>query len=125
MTAKSVENLDGIPELIHDMIFRMRYHHGIGLSAPQVGISRRVIIGHFYPSIILNPEIVWSDGEELSEEGCLSLPGEIRNIKRWSKIKVIGLTYTAQPFMLVYDELQAKIIQHEIDHLNGKLIIDY
>jgi len=129
------QNAETIPEvddeiraLIDDMADAMYQDDGMGLAAPQIGISKRLIVldaGEEF-MVVINPEIVEKSVEEESmEEGCLSLP-EIRlPINRPSRIVVKGLDENGEPVQFEKDGLIARVYQHEIDHLNGVLIIDY
>ena len=107
---------------------------GIGLAAPQVGRNLRLIvidINHRLeepvdcePIILINPEIVENEGEVTYEEGCLSLPGYTVDITRFKKVKVCGLDLKENKVEIENDELLSIVLQHEIDHLDGSLIID-
>ncbi len=116
-----------LKKLISQMILTMDANEGVGLAAPQVGISQRIIIvkdaqeNHGF----LNPEILSkSKKQETHEEGCLSLPGIFLKIKRAKEIKLIAKTVKGKAVRIQANGLGARIFQHEIDHLNGKLIID-
>lgn len=131
--ASPVENINGqIQRLIDDMTETMYAAPGIGLAAPQVGVSKRIIIldvsvkdEEKMPLIVLiNPEIVNYEGETDSEEGCLSLPGYTTTVKRSEKILVRGLNREGMPVEIDGEGLLSRALQHEIDHLNGTLIID-
>ncbi|HDH02316.1 MAG TPA: peptide deformylase [Nitrospirae bacterium] len=130
--ALSVENIDGaLQGLIDDMIDTMYDAPGIGLAAPQVGVSRRVIVVHVnlkeeaHPLIVLlNPEIVQVDGKVVSEEGCLSVPGYVSNIERAGIVLVKGLDREGRPVEVEAEGLLARALQHEIDHLDGILFVD-
>lgn len=108
---------------------------GVGLAAPQVGRNQRLIVidinrraeepGDSKPIILVNPEIVESEGEITYDEGCLSVPGYTVDITRSEKIKVCGLDLQGNSVEIEADELLAIILQHEIDHLDGNLIIDH
>ncbi len=108
---------------------------GVGLAAPQVGRNQRLIVidinrraeepGDSKPIILVNPEIVESEGEITYDEGCLSVPGYTVDITRSEKIKVCGLDMQGNSVEIEADELLAIILQHEIDHLDGNLIIDH
>ena len=118
--------------LIDDMIETMYAAPGIGLAAPQVGVSKRIIIvdvsmreDEKAPLIVLiNPEIAAYEGETDSEEGCLSLPGYTTNVKRAEKVLVRGLNREGLPVEIKGEGLLSRAVQHEIDHLNGTLLID-
>lgn len=131
--ALPVENIDGqIQRLIDDMIETMYAAPGIGLAAPQVGVSKRIIVldvsvreEEKMPLIkIINPEIVNYEGETDSEEGCLSLPGYTTTVKRAEKVLVRGLNREGMPVEIEGEGLLSRALQHEIDHINGTLLID-
>jgi peptide deformylase len=103
---------------------------GIGLAAIQVGIGLRIIVidisdEHDQPLCLINPEILSRYGEEEMEEGCLSVPGYYETVKRAERVRVQALDRDGEPFELEVDGLLAVCIQHEIDHLDGKLFVDY
>jgi peptide deformylase len=131
--ATPVADIDSdIQRLIDDMIETMYAAPGIGLAAPQVGVSKRIIVidvsvkeGEKTPLIVLiNPEIITAQGEIESEEGCLSLPGYITTIKRAERVTVEGLNRDGVKIRIEGDGLLSRALQHEIDHLEGKLLID-
>ncbi len=100
----------------------------VGLAAPQVGVSLRVIVIGLPEEediVLINPEVVRRAGERLVEEGCLSLPGYIGEIKRAESVKVKGRDQNGKEIRIKADELLAQALEHEIDHLNGVLYIDY
>lgn len=120
-----------LQKLIDDMIETMYAAPGVGLSANQVGVSKQVMVIDVstlekqHPLIVLiNPEIVYYEGEKAIEEGCLSVPGYITVVKRAEKIKVTGFDRNGNPVEIESDGLLSRALQHEIDHLNGVLIID-
>ena len=126
--ALSVENLTGeINELLEDMAGLMYEGGAIGLAAPQVGISQRIIMGDIGEGLLslINPEIVQQSGQDSLEEGCLSLPGIQVEINRHHTILVRGIDPKGKDCELGLSGLMARVVQHEIDHLNGVLIIDY
>lgn len=100
---------------------------GVGLAAPQVGFSARIIVleAEGEKRALANPEILESEGADAMEEGCLSLPGQGVNISRPTSIWIRALDIQNRQVELKLDGFPARIVQHEIDHLNGKLIIDY
>lgn len=118
-----------IQTLIADMKDSCSAVEGIGLAAPQLGVSKRVIIINYpqgSPYGLINPELVWkSTGTTLLEEGCLSIPDIVVAVTRPKKVKVQALNEQGQAIEIVAEDLLAKILQHEIDHLNGVLITDY
>ncbi len=126
--SKSVKVIEVIEQKIfNDMVATMRKNKGVGLAAPQIGITRRLIVVDIGEGVLklANPEIVESTGRDLMEEGCLSVPGESIEIARATKIVVKGLNAKGESVTITAEGLLARVIQHEIDHLNGKLIIDY
>jgi len=113
--------------LIAAMIDTMHAHKGVGLAAPQVGINQRIMVVDIGegPIAIINPQILKRKGKDLMEEGCLSLPGVLVEVKRAKEIRVQYLDEYNQVAEKNCSELLARVILHERDHLNGKLIIDY
>ncbi|MGR6980299.1 peptide deformylase [Testudinibacter sp. P27/CKL/0425] len=129
--AKPVESVDdSIREIIDNMFDTMYHDEGIGLAATQVDIHQQIITidieGDKQNQIVLiNPEVVEASGETGIEEGCLSIPGCRGLVPRKEFITVKALDRNGNPFTLKADELLAICIQHEIDHLNGVLFVDY
>ncbi len=120
-----------IKKLIRDMTETMYHAHGIGLAACQVGVSRRVIVVDVSPLdpekewfALLNPEIISEEGEVDHEEGCLSVPDCVEKIKRKERVVVKGLSPEGETLRIDADGILAIALQHEIDHLNGTLILD-
>lgn len=117
-------------ELIRDMIDTMYREDGVGLAAPQVGISKRIIVispnaRRGEEEAYINPEILESSKEqELGLEGCLSVPGISCEVRRAQKIKFKALTPKGNQCIQELDGFPARVVQHEIDHLNGILLID-
>jgi len=130
--AAPVDEINGeLQLLIDDMIDTMHAAPGIGLAAPQVGVSRRLIVidisgaDEKVPLIVLvNPEIVSCSGSMDSEEGCLSVPGYTSTIRRDNEILVKGHTRDGKSVEIEASGLLSRVLQHEIDHLNGVLFID-
>ncbi len=130
--AQPISNIDGkLQKLIDDMIETMYKSNGIGLAAPQVGVSKRLIVVDTSQRenksgliVLVNPEIVMSDGEILSEEGCLSLPGFLTRLKRKEKVLIKGLDREGKEVEIEGEGLLGRALQHEIDHLEGILLID-
>lgn len=121
---------DELQKLIDDMIETMYKANGIGLAAPQIGLSLKLAVidvsrERNQAFCIINPEILEKSGEELMEEGCLSVPGAYDKAPRAIKVKVRALDRHGKSFELEADGLLAHCLQHEIDHLNGKLFVDY
>jgi peptide deformylase len=113
--------------LVKKMLHFMQVHDGIGLAGPQVGVSQRIIVVGIGPApmALANPEILHSSGQEAMVEGCLSLPGVRVNVFRKKSIAVKGVISDGKTVELSVSGLMARVIQHEIDHLNGTLISDY
>ncbi|HEX6971842.1 MAG TPA: peptide deformylase [Limnochordia bacterium] len=115
-----------IAKLVRDMRETMYAAEGIGLAAPQVGVSERVIVvdvGEGFYALI-NPVIVAADGRDIDKEGCLSIPGVTGYVERAAQIVVTGLDERGRPTRLEADGLFARAIQHEVDHLDGILFTD-
>ncbi len=116
-----------ILKLIRDMAETMYTDSGVGLAAPQVGISKRIIIIDEEKEglmVLVNPEIIKSEGEIIDEEGCLSIPGIYSDVRRSSKVTVKALNENGDKIEITKEGLIARALQHEIDHLNGVLFID-
>lgn len=126
--AKPVETVDAsIRKLGREMRATMHAEKGIGLAAPQVGVSKRVIIATIGDKVVLmvNPEIRSFSMEcEVGEEGCLSLPGQFGNVSRAKWVKLRYLDEKGVPVECELSKLDARVVQHEIDHLNGVLFVD-
>src|SRR3954452_4229988 len=125
--------VDRFDDALRDQVARMaaimRDAIGVGLAAPQVGLSQRLLVyqvGHDAPVIaVVNPEIEWtSDDEEGLEEGCLSLPGVHIDVDRPVHVRVRAQDEHGEPQLIEASGLEARVIQHEIDHLNGVLILE-
>jgi len=114
-------------DLFGNMLFSMKHFGGIGLAAPQIGISKRLIVADTGegPVKLANPKILNKKGTDNMVEGCLSVPDTSVDIKRAYAIIVSGMNEKAELVELKAEGLLARVLQHEIDHLNGKLIIDY
>jgi peptide deformylase len=122
-----VENVDAqVIELVQDMSRLMVSAQGIGLAAPQVGISRRVITANIGEGLIalVNPVILERQGRASMGEGCLSCPGISVEVARSERIQVRGLDLQGKEVTIEAEGLLARVLQHEIDHLNGILIVD-
>ena len=113
--------------LFEKMLFTMRYFCGIGLAAPQIGFSKKMIIAEVDNRIIklANPQIVGMRGTDSMAEGCLSVPDVTVDIQRPDEVIVQGLDEKGKTIEIRTEGLLARVVQHEIDHLNGRLIIDY
>jgi peptide deformylase len=128
--AKKVKNIDAsIQKLIDDMIDTMRSAPGVGLAAPQVGVSLRVVVIETPDDglmALINPEVVKKSGERRLMEGCLSVPGYQAEITRSRQVTVKALDREGKEIRLkANDTLLAQALEHEIDHTNGVLYIDY
>jgi peptide deformylase len=129
--ALPVETVDEeIRQLAHDMLETMYQAPGIGLAAIQVNVLKRVIVidisdDHSDPLILVNPELVETEGEREFQEGCLSVPEAYEVVTRADTIKFKALDLDGKPFERSAEGLMATCIQHEIDHLDGKLFVDY
>jgi peptide deformylase len=129
--AKPVAQVDGaIGRLVDDMLETMYEAPGIGLAATQVNVAKRVVVLDLseeknQPLVLINPEILAKDGVEQMEEGCLSVPGVYEPVSRASHIRLRALDREGNPFEMEADDLLAVCIQHELDHLEGKLFVDY
>jgi len=135
---------DKIHQLIQDMADTLYSVHGIGLAAPQVGVSKRLLLydlerkdledglseeerlNNRNYKVIINPELLYTEGEVLSEkEGCLSVPDFRTDVQRYKKIHVKAIDENAKEVNIETDEYLAVVLQHEMDHLEGKLLVDY
>ena len=132
--SNDVKNVDeSLQRLMDNMLETMYHAPGIGLAAPQVGILKRVIVIDLAkenetkkPLYIINPKILWKSEELISrEEGCLSIPGHFAEVARPSKCKVQYLDYNGKTQIINADDLLSTCIQHEVDHCDGILFIDY
>ncbi|MCX5887509.1 MAG: peptide deformylase [Proteobacteria bacterium] len=124
---EKVEKIDSaVKKLIRDMAETMYFHKGVGLAAPQVGVSKQIITIDAGKGLIclINPTLVSKEGEMQIEEGCLSCPEVSLSVTRCRKVVVKGLDPEGKEVMIEAEELLARIFQHEIDHLEGVLIID-
>ncbi len=127
--AKPVEKIDAdVVKLVKEMFEAMVAARGLGLAAPQVGKSIRLFVTAVdddKPRAFINPEIVATSPEEVSlEEGCLSIPGVYKKVKRPAAVKIQAWNERGRPFTLEADDLLARVILHEFDHLNGVLFVD-
>lgn len=121
---------DAIRQLVDDMLETMYDAPGIGLAAPQVDVSKRLIVidiseARDAPVCLINPVILEREGNEVMEEGCLSVPGIYDTVERAAAIRVQALGRDGQSYEMRADGLLAVCIQHEMDHLEGKLFVDY
>jgi len=126
--AQEVSDIDAkLAKLVDDMLETMYAEPGIGLAAPQVGVQRRFFVYDIGegPQTLINPVIEESDGEWVYEEGCLSVPGLSWDIVRPKQIHVTGYNLDGQEVSFEADELLSRMIQHELDHLDGVMLIDH
>lgn len=126
-TTSVAQVTDELRRLIDDMFETMHAANGVGLAAPQVGRRERLAVIDVGdgPLVIINPEIVKAEGSERAEEGCLSMPEIYGDVERAARVTVRALDARGEPFELEGSELLARCLQHEIDHLHGRLFIDY
>lgn len=113
--------------LLDDMAESMYHYHGVGLAAPQIGISKCIIViddGTNGLMELINPNLTHLDGEEVDIEGCLSVPGVYGDVARAARVRVTAQTRTGEPFELEAEGFLARVLQHEIDHLSGVLFTD-
>lgn len=146
--AKKVKRVDAsIQKLIDDMFDSMHAARGLGLAAPQIGVGLRVLIVEMPKDdtddtveaqpyekrrvkysgeriVLINPEIIHAEGEQIGEEGCLSIPGYVGIVRRAQKVIVTGLNRNGKEIKLTGEDLLARAFQHEIDHLDGILFTD-
>jgi peptide deformylase len=125
---QAVENIDGSVKDIADRMAEVMYaNRGIGLAAPQIAISRQIIIVDIGQGLttLINPEIVEGGGESVLEEGCLSLPTIEVPVKRREKVFIRGWNLESEEVSLELSGFPSRVYQHEIDHLNGMLIIHH
>lgn len=129
--ATPVESVDdALRALIDDMFETMYDAPGIGLAATQVNVHKQLIVMDISedksePRVFINPQIVAKDGSQVYQEGCLSLPNVFADVKRWNTITVKALDRDGREFTLEADGLLAVCIQHEMDHLAGKVFVDH
>jgi peptide deformylase len=129
--AAPVERVDDeLRELVRNMAQTMYEAPGVGLAATQVDVHRRVIVIDVSETkddllVLINPEIVERDGQQLQDEGCLSVPGIYEPVERAQNVRVRAMNEKGERFELRADGLLAVCIQHEIDHLDGKVFVDY
>lgn len=117
-------------QLIEDLFETMYAAPGIGLAATQVDVHQRVIVidvskEHKEPVTLINPQILTREGEASTEEGCLSVPGIFDEVKRAAKVRVRAHDRKGKPYEREYEGILAVCVQHEMDHLDGKLFVDY
>ena len=129
--AQPVTQFDAeLGRVIDDMFETMYSAPGIGLAAPQVDVHKRLIVidvskDRNEPLVFINPEILSREGETVTEEGCLSVPGIFDQVKRAAKVRVRAQDRNGEVFEREYDDIMAVCVQHEMDHIDGKLFVDY
>ena len=125
--AADVDNVDAtLVRIVEGMVETMYSADGIGLAAPQVGVQKRLFVWDMGdgPRTIVNPQIVESDGEWVYDEGCLSVPGLTWEIVRPKEVHIVGRDLDGNEISVEADELEARLFQHELDHLDGTLLIE-
>lgn len=129
--AHAVKDIDMVQGFIDDLVETL-YHtdDGIGLAATQVGSTESIIVIDLseernQPLVLINPEIVEKSGEYMGEEGCLSIPGYRAKVNRFERVKVSALDRTGKAIEIDTDDFLAIVLQHEIDHLHGKVFIEH
>ena len=131
--ADPVERIDGeVKGLVQDLFDSLEEAEGVGLAAPQIGVSKRVIVvdvsaqeGDRPPLGLINPRIVNSSGMAIAEEGCLSIPELYGDVSRYTSIEVESTDVNGETYRFEAEGFYARVLQHEIDHLDGKLFVDY
>ena len=122
----------GTQALIQDLFDSLAEADGVGLAAPQIGVSQRVIVvdvsgqeRHIPPIALINPRVTIGEGMSIAEEGCLSIPEVYGDVPRYTNIEVEALDRDGAPFKFNADGFYARVLQHEIDHLDGILFVDH
>jgi len=113
--------------LIDDMARIMKKANGIGIAAPQIGVLSRVVViapDGMKPTALINPKIIRSEGEQVGQEGCLSIPGLYGDVKRAQFVEVEALDRRGRELIFEFEGTPARVVQHELDHLDGVLFID-
>jgi len=118
---------DRLIQLADDMFDIMYDAPGIGLAAPQIGVQKRLFVYEHddEPGVLINPSVVESDGQWVFSEGCLSIPGIYFEIERPKQVMITGVDLDGNEVRYEADELQARLFQHELDHLNGTLMVEH
>jgi peptide deformylase len=125
--ARPVDDIDGsLVRLVDDMVETMYESEGAGLAAPQVGVQKRLFVYDVGdgPEVVINPAIVEAQGEWYYDEGCLSIPGLRLGIVRPEKVHIRGLGIDGEELSIEADEFLARVFQHEVDHLDGVLMVE-
>lgn len=135
--ASKVEKVDDeLRKFLDDMLETMYHAVGVGLAAPQVGVSKRIVVIDAErdseegirgkPMYLINPQIIWTSEEKIiCEEGCLSVPEQRGEVERFEKVRIQYLDYDGNAKEILADEFLAIVVQHELDHLDGILYIDH
>lgn len=129
--AKAVDEVDEtMRNLVSDMLETMYESRGVGLAATQVNVHQRILVMDVsedgdQPQCFINPEIIAREGEQMREEGCLSVPGYFAKVQRAEKVTVRALNEKGEVFETDAEGLMSVCLQHEMDHLDGKLFVDY
>jgi peptide deformylase len=128
--AAPIDNIDGTVKALADAMIESMYEvHGLGLAAPQVGVQKRLFVYDLYddegPKVIVNPTLSGFDGEWTFDEGCLSLPGLYFPITRPKQVHLTGYDVDGNEVSIEADEILARAFQHELDHLNGTLLLEH
>ncbi len=117
-----------LEQMLDDMVETMHANNGVGLAAPQIGVSKRLIVADIYdgepPIRMVNPRIVEREGSVVGVEGCLSIPNVYGDVERAERVVVKGLNEKGKAITLTAEGLLARVFQHEIDHLDGRLFTD-
>ena len=123
---------DSVVKLVSDMLETLKQENGLGLAANQVGVLKRVFVVNLShvkegekPLAIINPVLVDKAGEIIGEEGCLSIPGIFEDVVRAKKVTFKGIDISGKEITIQAEDLLSRVIQHELDHLNGILFIDH
>ena len=121
------EITENLARLTQDMVSTMYSAPGIGLAAPQVGVQKRLFVYDWGsgPGVLINPEIKDADGEWVFEEGCLSIPGLSWELLRPKQVHIVGVDLEGKEVSFEADELESRLFQHEMDHLDGVLLVDH
>ena len=121
------EITENLARLTQDMLSTMYSAPGIGLAAPQVGVQKRLFVYDWGsgPGVLINPEIKDADGEWVFEEGCLSIPGLSWELLRPKQVHIVGVDLEGKEVSFEADELESRLFQHEMDHLDGVLLVDH
>jgi peptide deformylase len=113
--------------LVSELMRCMRKANGIGLAAPQLGVAQRVCVlapHDFKPTALINPKILKAEGEQIGQEGCLSIPGLYGDVKRFEYVEIEAMDRRGRELIYEFEGLPARVAQHELDHLDGILFID-